>query len=100
MNRRDFLKAAFAGLVALVLPKGKAAVEQETLFGYPVVEWVDAPEFGQSPIVLDDFGYLPGDKLWINYGGKWETIKNGTATLTNTQGDSFSWTIKDGRIVA
>jgi len=32
MNRRDFLKAAVAGLAALVLPKGKAEAES-------VAEW-------------------------------------------------------------
>ena len=76
MNRRDFLKAAVAGLVALVLPEGKAEApppsmhvrftEDETAWRYTSSGWVDVPgpyqmlAWGPSPEIIT---LPPGTKL-------------------------------------
>ena len=98
MNRRDFLKAAFAGLVALVLPKGKAAVEQETLFGRPVVDWVDAPcptvtyadvdaLFNRPVVYVDGFGgFDEYDGPFYDWtkGNAWDKVELETHSTVGT----------------
>ena len=82
MNRRDFLKAAFAGLVALVLPKGKREPPCST------VTYADAEAHWErlhqtESMAPDDYG------LYLRNGSEWEPV-TGEWTVTTGDGRHYS----------